>query len=244
MLTALRTAADALLTVLLAPGCASCAAPLDAPLESVVCSNCWSAVVPITPPVCEACGDPLPTWREASLHAQRCSRCLHRVGHVRVARAVGAYDGTLRSIVHAFKYDGRRSLAAPLGALIRRAAQELLDGADAVVPVPLHRSRRRQRGFNQASDLARHLGVPVQDALKRVRRTATQTELPETRRQTNVRGAFRLRRFADVGGLVLVLVDDVSTTGATLEACARVLVEAGAREVRAVTAAKAVSRRP
>lgn len=111
-----------------------------------------------------------------------------------------------------------------------------------VVPVPLHRSRQRVRGFNQASEIARHLGPPLVHALRRTRATPSQTDLPAAERHANVRDAFALSRHARVNGMVVVLVDDVSTTGATLEACARVLYEAGASEVRALTAARVVSR--
>ena len=130
----------------------------------------------------------------------------------------------------------------------------MLRDADCVVPVPLHWSRRRQRGFNQASDLARHLGLPAMRLLRRTRPTATQTGLSAARRHGNVRGAFAVRRGLEglVGregrdrleGLVVVLVDDVCTTGATLNSCARVLKQAGVREVRALTAARVVTSRP
>jgi ComF family protein len=157
------------------------------------------------------------------------------------ARAIGAYDGALRAIVHALKYDGRRSLARPLAALMRSRGAELLDDAVAAVPVPLHGSRRRQRGFNQAADLARHLDVPVVHALARLRATSAQAGLPAAQRHRNVRGAFAATRAArDLSGATVILVDDVSTTGATLEACARVLKEAGVAEVRALTAARVV----
>jgi ComF family protein len=111
-----------------------------------------------------------------------------------------------------------------------------------VIPVPLHRSRRRHRGFNQAADLARHLGVPVSLALRRVRATATQTSLPAGQRHRNMRDAFAVTRHAaPLTGAVVVVIDDVSTTGATLEACARVLKDAGVKEVRALTAARVVT---
>ena len=127
---------------------------------------------------------------------------------------------------------------------MRGRGADVLDGAVCVIPVPLHPSRRRQRGFNQAADLARHLGLPVVPALRRVRATATQTGLPAAQRHRNVRDAFAVTRAArGLAGTVVVLVDDVSTTGATLEACARVLKEAGVREVRALTAARVVGRR-
>jgi ComF family protein len=128
---------------------------------------------------------------------------------------------------------------------MRAQGAEILDGAFAVVPVPLHPARRRQRGFNQAEDLARHLGPRVVGALRRVRPTAPQVSLAAARRHGNVRGAFRATRAAaNLAGRIVVLVDDVSTTGATLEACARALDDVGVGEVRALTAAKVATRRP
>ena len=184
--------------------------------------------------------------------------------------AVGAYDGALRAIIHAVKYDGRRSAAPPLSRLMREAGQTVLSGADAVVPVPLHARREWSRGFNQAALLARGLAMPVRPVLTRVLNTAPQVDLPAARRHRNVRHAFALatgtafdraqagiaamlqRRGAGTSvpasqgrrplqGLTLVLVDDVLTTGATLEACAAVLISAGAREVRALTAARVLT---
>ena len=177
----------------------------------------------------------------------RCPRCRRGNRQVDRARAVGGYDGALRAIVHALKYEGRRSLAQPLAELMRIRGADMLTGADWAVPVPLHPSRRRERGFNQAADLAHHLGVPVCPALRRHRATRTQTELPAARRHANVRGAFAValgsaRGYtAPMAGSIVVLVDDVSTTGATLDECARVLKTAGVREVRALTAARVVT---
>ena len=173
----------------------------------------------------------------------RCARCRRGRPLVERALAAGAYDGALRAVVHALKYEGRRSLARPLAALILSRCEPVLAGADCLVPVPLHPSRRRARGFNQALDLARRLGtngLPVRQALRRVRATPTQTGLPAAQRHRNMRDAFAPARRTPALGGVAVLVDDVSTTGATLDACARVLIEMGAREVRAVTAARAV----
>ena len=120
---------------------------------------------------------------------------------------------------------------------------DVLHAAACAIPVPLHPSRRRQRGFNQAADLARHVGLPVVPALCRIRATATQTSLPAARRNRNVRDAFAVGRWdGSLRQATVVLIDDVSTTGATLEACARVLKDAGVREVRALTAARVVAR--
>ena len=239
----IQSLTDSLIAILLAPACAACATPLGEPTRGPVCRACWDAVVPITPPVCDACGDPLPSWRHISVESGRCPRCRRRSSSVARARAIGTYDGALRAIVHALKYDGRRSLAAPLAALLERHGRDVMDGADVVVPVPLHRSRTRARGFNQAAEIARHLPLPMSHALRRVRATPSQTDLPAAKRHANVRDAFAVSRRAGVRGAVVVLIDDVSTTGATLDACARALVDGGgAREVRALTAARVVSR--
>jgi len=144
--------------------------------------------------------------------------------------------------VHALKYDRRATVARRLAAMMAAAGTDVLSGTDALVPVPLHRSRERSRGFNQARELARHVGVPVLEALVRARKTEPQADLPAARRSANVRGAFRLVAGVDVEGLTLVLVDDVSTTGATLNGCAGTLLAAGASEVRALTAARATLR--
>ena len=234
--------ADGLLAVLLAPACAACERPLDTPSSGPVCGRCWEAIVRIPPPVCDACGDPLPSWRAISLACDLCPRCRRSERHVVRGRAVGIYDGSLRAIVHALKYGGRRSLARPLAALLAHHGAEMLRGADVVVPVPLHRSRQRARGFNQAAELARHLPLRAAHLLRRVRNTPSQTDLPAARRHANVRQAFALRRGARIDGWIVVLIDDVSTTGATLDACASVLRRGGAREVRALTVARVVSR--
>jgi ComF family protein len=240
--SAVRVSTDAVLSVLLAPDCAACGRLLDQPTLGPICPSCWASIRPLTPPICDQCGVPLPAWRSISTPAERCPRCRRMTRFVDRARAIGDYDGALRAIVHALKYEGRRSLAAPLADLMRRRHEELLDEAACAIPVPLHRSRRRQRGFNQAMDLARALRMPVVAALARTRATATQTGLPAARRHRNVRDAFAATRSAPhLAGAIVVLIDDVCTTGATLEACARVLKDVGVREVRALTAARVVA---
>jgi predicted amidophosphoribosyltransferase len=275
-----RAATDAALSILLAPACAACQRLLDAPSRGCICEDCWSSVSLITPPVCDRCGDPLPHL----LHAL-CRRCRRMPRAIDRGRAAGHYEEALRKIIHAFKYEGRRSLARPLAALMRRQAGDLLDDVDWIVPVPLHWRRERERGFNQASDLARALIAcdgqrastrrpRLLHALRRVRHTTVQAELTAARRHKNVRDAFelsdsaetpltRLRRGEDAARLVrgtwrapwhrermlvalagscVLIVDDVSTTGATLDACARVLKTAGVKEIRAITAARVVTR--
>lgn len=161
-------------------------------------------------------------------------------------------------MLHAIKYDGRRTLARRVGAMMRERGSEVLDGADLLVPVPLHWRRQLSRGFNQADDLARAIGgLPVVRALGRARPTRPQFGLSAAARHRNVREAFvpagwggcwtfdtgRRRMAARLRSKTVVLVDDVTTTGATLRACAWVLAGMGAREVRALTAARAVTLR-
>ena len=238
-------ALDAILAVVWAPRCAACDDPLDAPTRGVVCRHCWRRVPAIAGPVCGRCG--VAVDADADL---RCMDCRRNGGPPTARRAAGVHAGTLRAIIHAFKYDGRRSLARPLARCMQDAAGDWLRNADIVVPVPLHALRRWRRGFNQAADLASHLGVPVVHALRRTRRTGRQVELSRAARLRALRGAFALARrsgrrpaAAAVRGRSVVLVDDVITTGATVEACAAVLRDAGARNVRALSAALAVAAR-
>lgn len=246
---ALSDAADALLSALLAPQCPVCHGALHSPRKGPVCAECWACVRHLRPPLCERCGDPLPSGREDGLAGLRCAACARGVWVLDRGRAFGAYDGALRDIVHVFKYRQRRSLAAPLSRMMASAGADVLRGASCAVPVPLHPWRRLRRGFNQASDLAAHLGLPVVHALSRRKMTLVQAGLTSPQRGLNVRDAFRLSpwlapstRERFIAGKVVVLVDDVRTTGATLDACALVLKAAGAREVRALTAARALRR--
>lgn len=233
---------NALIASIVAPVCACCDTPLAETRDGPVCARCWSTIASPPRPLCDICGDALPSWRADA--DTRCTRCRRRPRVITRGRSIASYEGTLRDILHGLKYDGRRSVARGLGERMSRSGAEVLDGADALVPVPLHWIRQYRRGFNQAEELARHVGLPVVRALRRSRRTITQTDLPEAQRLENVSGAFRLRRGARITGQVLVLVDDVSTTGATLDACARVLLTGGAAEVRALTAARAAARLP
>ena len=202
------------------------------------CSRAADALVAVTlAPRCLACTRIL----DAPLAGPVCPWCWDDA-----RRANGNYDGALRHIIHAFKYEGRRSLARPLGAILKSSGADQLRDARCVVPVPLYPWRRLRRGFNQAADLARQLDLPVVHALWRTRSTLAQTGLTASARRRNVHRAFRLspflsrrRRAAFIDDAIVVLVDDVMTTGATLTACAGVLHDAGAREVRLLTVARA-----
>lgn len=239
----LRACTDAFVRAFLQPSCVVCGVVLIAPLAGPVCGACWSAVRRIAPPFCARCGDRLLSTSGA---AALCARCRARPPTLVLARSAGAYDGALRRIIHAFKYEGRRALAAPLASRMREAGAGVLDAADALVPVPLHPFRRWRRGFNQADDLARALGLPVWPALRRIRHGPPQATLPAARRHTNVARAYTLRAHAGrlLAGRHVILIDDVMTTGETMEACARVLMLGGAKSVSALTAARAAATPP
>jgi ComF family protein len=156
----------------------------------------------------------------------------------------GPYGGTARRSLHALKYDGEQRLAGPLGRLLADRWRRVGVGGDLLVPVPVHAARRRDRGFDQAELLAREagreLGLPVVDALARTERTGAQHELGRSARQANVSRVFTVApsRRSELAGRWAILVDDVSTTGATLAACASALYTAGAAAVSALALAR------
>lgn len=171
----------------------------------------------------------------------RCALCRFGLRGFDAAYSFGAYEGTLRELIHLFKYGRIRTLAGPLGDLLA-AAIPRDQRFDAIVPVPLHWRRQWRRGFNQsallAEAVARRYGVRITPAVRRIRATTIQAGLSNAKRRANVAGAFRVRRKRDVEGRRVLLVDDVMTTGATASACAAALKRAGARYVALLTVAR------
>ncbi len=198
---------------------------------------------PIEPPFWEHCGE---RFSGAITTAFRCSNCQERTWHFEWARALYPSEGAVRDAIHAFKYrhqfHQRRHLVKWLCGAFDRHATPTGITWDALVPVPLHTLRRRERGFNQAYELARGLSkfrhIPVTNCLQRLHDTGTQTKLSRDERWRNLRAAFELRRGFDVRGRNLLLIDDVFTTGATCEGCARVLRKEGAHLVGVLTVAR------
>jgi ComF family protein len=240
-----RLIVDSFIATAFAPVCVSCAHVLESPTRSPVCDRCWQNLRRYTPPWCVRCGAP-------AARADAPHECLPASSPISALRALGPYEGVLRELLHALKFDRRRSLAAPLAGLLRSVDETMLEGADALIPVPLHPWRQWRRGFNQAAEVANALrgrGVPVWPAIRRTRATKPQFELDAGARHDNVHAAIalagrtswqRARWARRIVGRTLVLVDDVTTTGATLDACADVLLRHGAREVRAVTIGRVV----
>ncbi|HEX4638825.1 MAG TPA: ComF family protein [Chthoniobacterales bacterium] len=223
------------------PACTICAAPVD-PGEHL-CSECESKVPRIVPPFCAKCSEP---FDGAITSAFACANCAHRTLYFETAVAAYRARGIARHVILNFKY-GRQIHLRHLIARWLVAAfddERLRDrDFDVIIPVPLHPARQRERGFNQAALLAEwlsaHLSVPFLPALQRIHYTTTQTAFDRAERMRNLRGAFRLRKKADVRELRVLLIDDVLTTGSTLSECARVLKQGGAHSIHAATAARA-----
>lgn len=233
-----------LLDTLLPPLCLCCARPVGA--AGSICPRCWQEIDFIERPYCERLGTPFQSDMGHGLISPRAIAEPPAFGR---ARAVARYDGPARLLVHRLKYSDRLDLSNAMGRWMARAGAELLSGADILVPVPLHRMRFWARRFNQAGELAkaisRNSGVPVaHEGLVRRKATRSQVGLSPAERARNLTGAFRPGPLAGelVAGKRVVLIDDVATTGSTLNSAARVLRRAGAAEVDALVFALVAER--
>jgi ComF family protein len=228
-----RRALAACADLVMPPCCLVCRSPVSA--HHLLCATCWREVNFIRSPLCDVLGIPLPfDTGERAISAAAAAR---QPPYER-ARAVAHHSGAMRTLVHQFKYADRHDARALFGRWLSEAGRELLPGVDLIVPVPLARWRLIARRFNQAAilahELSRRTGLPVMpNVLKRARATPRQVGLTRDQRRRNVAGAFRVpkSRTARLRGRRVLLIDDVITTGATVEACARALKRAGAASV-------------
>lgn len=228
---AASSVAATLLQQLLPSTCLLCGGDAD---EGVLCTGCTGDLPALPEALCPHCAEP-------TTHGERCGACLKHPPHFARTLALYRYDFPADRLVHALKYGHQLALAAWFGQhLVERLAGH---DFDVIVPLPLHPNRLRERGFNQSGEIARHLRIsnkiPVdRSSLVRTRETSPQADLPLKERQKNVRGAFECR--ADFTGRRVLLVDDVMTTGATANECARVLRLHGAAEVSVAVVARAL----
>lgn len=233
----MRRQFDDLLDVLYPPVCGICGKPADSG-DRLICCACWESIKGIEAPYCSGC-------RALLYDKLRCRECRSSPP---IIFSLGYFDDRLQSIIHDLKFRGLKPLAAGLG---RGLAEKIAPfagrvRADLILPVPLHESRRLGRGFNQAEEIAREISrrleIPLRsDLLYNVRKTKQQAKLPAAEREANVRGAFAVD---DDEGIIkgkrIILVDDVTTTGATLRENARMLKLAGARKIFGAVAATAL----
>ncbi len=233
------TLGGALLNVIFPPVCQLCE---DDILAGPLCSGCYEAFTEnlLKGPLCTLCGEPFTTTSGAD---HTCGDCITGRMPFALARSAYTYKSTVLKAIHKFKYNGKTILARPLGQLLAASATELSITPDIIVPVPLHKTRLKRRGFNQslllAKEVSRHTGTALDYLnLQRTLYTTPQITLKANARERNVSGAFSLKNSAAFKGKKVLLIDDVFTTGATVKECSKVLAKAGA-EVNVLTLARA-----
>jgi len=239
----LRNGLHGAIGIVYPPTCIACRAATGE--AQALCPACWRGIGFIERPYCERLGTPFPVDLGAGLLSPA---AIADPPVFARARAVCRFDGTARELVHRLKYGDRVELSLTLGRMMAQAGRELAADADIVLPVPLHRTRLWRRRFNQAAALAgivsRETGLPLAaTALTRIRRTRQQIGLTRAQRAENLQGAFHVSAAArgQIEGRRILLVDDVLTTGATVNAASRALMRAGASAVDVLTFARVVT---
>jgi ComF family protein len=242
----LFTAFNSLSTVLLPATCKLCQSVVEDLRLGVVCQSCWDSVKLTDEPFCGVCGYAFPS-KAISGETALCGACRRSLYRFDVARAWAPFQDSVKEIIHQLKYGCHASLARPLAVRLASTyeAQRQRLRADWLIPVPLHPTRKRERGFNQSGEIARHfsriVGIPVaQYWLLRTRPTKVQAGLTRRERRHNVSGAFAMSKHADVRGRTVLVIDDVFTTGATLNECARILRQSGAARIAVLTVARVI----
>jgi ComF family protein len=246
--SSVSSVAESLVATLFPSNCRLCGAPLINISLLPVCQPCLSDIQPIAGNVCTVCGERIFSPHALSAAETRCGLCRRVEPPFVKAVAYGSYEGGLRELVHLLKFEQVRPAASVLGQMLREALGGLETTGSknpvVVVPVPLHRRKLRQRGFNQSELIGRHAIRGMQQLVLRprvlLRRRETQSQIGLTRhqRRENLQGAFVVARPEEIRGREVLLVDDVFTTGTTASECARVLRRAGASKVLVATVAR------
>jgi ComF family protein len=242
VLSSVRAASQMLMDMAFPPRCASCHGAVEA--EGNFCADCFAKLRMISAPLCACCGIPFVVAIEDDM---QCPACLEAPPAFTKARAAMVYDAVSAPLVSALKFADQWAGLKRHGKMMAGAGSTVLKGADALVPVPLHWRRLLRRRFNQSALLAYAIAAETSlpcapELLQRIRHTTPQMKLTRRERLTNVAKAFAVppAAAAKIKDKVIVLVDDVVTTGATAEACAKALLKAGAKEVRVLALARTV----
>ena len=229
-----------LLNLCFPPRCLSCS--LDTTAPSSLCPKCWAALNFIDAPTCSLCGLPLETIGDTVL----CGPCLHKRPSYHRCRSVLVYDRASKALILGFKHGDKTENSTLMARWLAQTGHRLLTTSDLIIPVPLHRTRLLKRRYNQAALLAaalsRQSGCPWAGMFLH-RHKKTEYQGRGTARQRNVAGAFRCTQPARIAGQRILLIDDVFTTGATVESCSKALLKAGAQQVQVLTVARALPRR-
>ena len=240
-----RSVAGAILGVLIPGECRICSEPLAEASRLPICRKCLESFQAIADPICTVCGRPLGPWTTLGAEAPRCHLCRQDRYAFTIARSYALYDSALTRAIVLLKYEAIAPLGDWFGARLEELARRTPEAlhADVVVPVPLHPARLRERGYNQADllarPLARRLALPLRNALLvRIKPRPPKLKLTRKERWTTVRGAYAPSPGVRIDNLRVMLVDDVFTSGATLDACARALLQAGAKSVVGLTVAR------
>ena len=219
--------------------CASCKTPLDPENGSSVCGHCIGLIKRNPSPYCVRCG------RSVDMAGCACDDCLKNTPAFSKAYSAFLYEGTLKELILQFKYNGKLALSGDLSGFLSDFLYDnpdILEGIDAITFVPIGIDRMIKRGFNQSKILAKHLsdsyGIPLMDCIEKAHSTKHQNELSRSERLSNLKDAFRAKGGANLNGLTILIVDDVMTTGATLNECSIALMKAGAAGVRCLTLAR------
>lgn len=236
----LRTTSGLISDFLFPPSCLSCSWPIAN--HGTLCPKCWTDIDFITPPLCDRLGIPLPY--DTGEKAISAAAAAHPPAYHR-ARAVAAYGGVIRTLIHGLKYRDRHECLPRFAQWLALAGKELFEDADLLIPVPLFWLRLWTRRFNQAAEMANSLShftkIPTDPLiLKRIKRTKTQIGMTASQRKKNVSGAFQVppQKRHLLEGKNIILIDDVITTGATIEASTKVLLRSGAARVDVLALAR------
>lgn len=239
----MRALIERCLQFLLPPQCHCCEKFLEEGQQGI-CPDCLSKIRWIEPPLCTLCGVP---FLSSEVENHPCGACLTRGKYFTMARAVGYYEGPLREAIHRWKYEEKNYLTLFFGEKLAEGFCRYWDpqSFDLIIPVPLHSKRLRERGFNQAlllvKELSRRTRIPYSKRLLQKRiLTPPQVNLSGGEREKGVRGSFHIQRDEEIEGKSILLVDDVYTTGATVNECSKVLLKAGAERVDVLTIAHAI----